>query len=111
MTNHGPQPSTGLEAVLRVRTDTPDGFSQLRPIGPGTVTEGDGEPQPAGPTYTWQPGDLAAGQTVQLTVWWRAQVAGATGHLQTTVLEQPYNPSAQGSPVEIVSSAPVRVVG
>jgi Domain of unknown function DUF11 len=111
VTNHGPQPSTGLEAVLRVRTDTQDGFTQLPPIGPGTVTEGDGGSQLAGPTYTWQPGDVAAGQTVRLTVWWRAQVAGATGHLQAIVGEQPYNPSAQGSPVEIIASAPVRVVG
>jgi Domain of unknown function DUF11 len=111
MTNHGPQPSTGVEAVLRVRTDTQDGFTQLRPIGPGTVTEGDGEPQPAGPTYTWQPGDLAAGQTVQLTVWWRAQVSGATGHLEARVFEQPYNPSAQNGVLEIVPSATVTVVG
>ena len=111
VTNTGPNPATALSMALRVRTSTENGFSQLPPVGPGQIDEGDAGPQPAGPTYHWQPGTVAPGQTVLLLVTWRAEVAGATGHLETRTTEDPYNAAAQGAPFQTVTGATVTVVG
>ncbi len=109
VTNAGPNPAVGLDMALWVRTDTANGFTQLKPVGPGQIMEGGGEGLLAGPSYDWQPGTVAAGQTVRLAVTWRAEVAGATGHLETRTSEQPYNASAHGAGFETVPSATVTV--
>lgn len=111
VTNRGPNPSVNARLALYVDTQTTNAFTQLRPTGPGQVTDGgSASALKAGPPFDWAPGTIAVGQTVTLTVRWRANVLGSSGKLEANLAEDPYNAHINLGQIEQVESAAVSVV-